>query len=190
MTIKKYQGLRIWVVILLSSSIAISINLHNYVWPVIAVTVAMLILYIARQKVDGVLADERDYIMAGQAARYSLTIFAFLMMIGVFSFLALQDKNPVFADLSTIFAYLTCLLMFINFLVFYFLKTKISKDKPGLIASLKHYLPYLILAFFLALIVVVASLRLFSGEDGWICQDGVWVKHGQPRTAMPEGNCR
>ena len=190
MTIKKYQSLRMGVVILLSSSIAISINLHNYLWPVIAVTVAMLVLYVAKQKVQGVLADERDYIMAGQAARYSLTIFAFLMMIGVFSFLALQDKDPVFADLSTIFAYLTCLLMFINSLVFYFLKTKISKDKPGLIASLKHYLPYLILAFFLALIVTVAGLRLFSGEDDWICQNGAWVQHGQPRAPMPSGSCR
>lgn len=31
---------------------------------------------------------------------------------------------------------------------------------------------------------------LFSGnEDTWICADGAWVKHGNPRSAMPSEPC-
>jgi len=42
---------------------------------------------------------------------------------------------------------------------------------------------------FVALIVIV-GIRLFSGEDNWICQNGVWVKHGQPSGPMPTGTCK
>lgn len=43
-------------------------------------------------------------------------------------------------------------------------------------------------------IVVVAGLaifgvRLWSGEDNWICQDGEWVKHGNPSAAKPTEGC-
>jgi len=34
------------------------------------------------------------------------------------------------------------------------------------------------------------SIRFFSGsEDYWICENGTWVKHGNPSVEMPIGNC-
>ena len=45
----------------------------------------------------------------------------------------------------------------------------------------------------LAVLVVVAatifSVRFFSGEDNWICQEGEWVKHGNPSAAIPTEAC-
>jgi len=45
----------------------------------------------------------------------------------------------------------------------------------------------------LAVLVVVAAaffgVRFFSGEDNWICQEGVWVKHGNPFAAQPTEPC-
>ncbi|MBU1102648.1 GerMN domain-containing protein [Patescibacteria group bacterium] len=42
----------------------------------------------------------------------------------------------------------------------------------------------------LVLIVAVLLLRLFSGdEDTWLCQNGQWVKHGNPSAPMPTASC-
>lgn len=47
-----------------------------------------------------------------------------------------------------------------------------------------------IILIILAVIAVgaVAFLR-FSSEDTWLCQNGQWVKHGNPRLSMPTVGC-
>jgi hypothetical protein len=39
------------------------------------------------------------------------------------------------------------------------------------------------------LIAIVGILRIVSGEDTWICQDGQWIQHGHPSSAMPTEPC-
>lgn len=40
-------------------------------------------------------------------------------------------------------------------------------------------------------IIVVLGVRFFSGdEDTWLCQDGGWVKHGNPSAAKPTSVCQ
>jgi hypothetical protein len=36
---------------------------------------------------------------------------------------------------------------------------------------------------------VVFGLRFFSGEDNWVCQNGEWVKHGNPDSFKPSLPC-
>ncbi|HLN18608.1 MAG TPA: GerMN domain-containing protein [Patescibacteria group bacterium] len=37
---------------------------------------------------------------------------------------------------------------------------------------------------------VIFGIRLFSGnEDGWICENGQWAKHGNPNSPMPTTTC-
>jgi spore germination protein GerM len=36
---------------------------------------------------------------------------------------------------------------------------------------------------------VIFGIRFWSGEDNWICQEGVWVKHGNPSAPMPAEPC-
>ena len=47
---------------------------------------------------------------------------------------------------------------------------------------------------FVALLIILTFIfiRFFlSGpEDDWICQNGQWVKHGNPSSPKPEGDCR
>ena len=46
------------------------------------------------------------------------------------------------------------------------------------------------LAVFCIAIVFFIVTRFFSGpEDAWICQNGQWVKHGNPFAAMPTTPC-
>ncbi len=41
------------------------------------------------------------------------------------------------------------------------------------------------------LAVGILFIRFFGGgdEDAWICVNNAWVKHGNPRAAMPQGGC-
>ena len=41
----------------------------------------------------------------------------------------------------------------------------------------------------LLVVAIVIAAKLFSGEDSWICQDGQWVRHGNPSAAMPANGC-
>jgi hypothetical protein len=42
----------------------------------------------------------------------------------------------------------------------------------------------------LILIIAVLGVRFFSGpEDIWLCQNGQWIKHGQPSAPQPTSGC-
>lgn len=41
----------------------------------------------------------------------------------------------------------------------------------------------------IVLLAIVFAVRLFSGEDDWICAGGEWVKHGYPSAAQPTSPC-
>jgi len=44
---------------------------------------------------------------------------------------------------------------------------------------------------FLILAIILAVRIIFGGpEDSWICQDGRWVKHGNPAGALPTEECK
>ena len=42
----------------------------------------------------------------------------------------------------------------------------------------------------LAAVLAIAGVRLFSDKDSWLCQDGQWIKHGNPSAPMPETGCQ
>lgn len=44
--------------------------------------------------------------------------------------------------------------------------------------------------FLIIAIVTIAILRIFSGEDTWLCSGGTWVRHGNPKAQMPSTICR
>ena len=39
-------------------------------------------------------------------------------------------------------------------------------------------------------LVILVVARVLSPEDNWICQNGEWVKHGNPSGPMPSGSCK
>jgi len=40
-----------------------------------------------------------------------------------------------------------------------------------------------------AIILVFIIIKLLASEDTWVCEDGRWIKHGRPQTAMPTEIC-
>jgi len=47
-----------------------------------------------------------------------------------------------------------------------------------------------VLAGLMLVLLLMMALRLVTGEDNWICQNGRWVAHGNPSAAMPVDKCR
>lgn len=50
----------------------------------------------------------------------------------------------------------------------------------------KLFMPFLALS---ALILIMGCIKSLSGEDDWICKEGMWVKHGVPSAPMPQTPC-
>jgi hypothetical protein len=50
---------------------------------------------------------------------------------------------------------------------------------------------FILLAIIFVIVIGGAGLgvRFFSGEDNWICQNGQWIKHGNPNAPMPITGC-
>jgi len=45
------------------------------------------------------------------------------------------------------------------------------------------------LLFLILPLIIVAGCRVISGEDNWICQNGQWIKHGNPSAPQPTEVC-
>ncbi|MEK7218210.1 MAG: SdpI family protein [Patescibacteria group bacterium] len=61
-------------------------------------------------------------------------------------------------------------------------------NAPSTRGGKKSYL--LLILFCMATAFAVAvGVRLVSSEDDWICSDGQWVKHGNPRVPQPTTPC-
>ena len=123
MTKKQYLFCRLAVVIVLSFSISTSLSLGNYYLPLVFMLTAMAVLYYCRKqlKTKDVLVDERDYQIAGRAARYALYIYGWLGAIGTFVLMALADKQDNLYIISQYLAFSVCFLMLANALIFRYL---------------------------------------------------------------------
>jgi len=78
-------------------------------------------------------------------------------------------------------AFSTCILMLLYSLIFKFYNKIKFSDKKTI---------FLVVTVTSVLILGVFTVRFFSGEDNWICQNGEWVKHGRPDFPAPTIECR
>ncbi len=53
---------------------------------------------------------------------------------------------------------------------------------------LKDKTLFLIVIFIVFL--VIAFARFSSSEDSWICENGKWIKHGNPSSLVPTSECK
>jgi Raf kinase inhibitor-like YbhB/YbcL family protein len=47
----------------------------------------------------------------------------------------------------------------------------------------------ILLSFIVVVIVAIIGIRVLSGEDNWICVNGMWVMHGKPDAPKPTTAC-
>lgn len=54
---------------------------------------------------------------------------------------------------------------------------------------MKKALIIIVAILFIALVTAGVLLLLRGKEDSWLCQNGVWEKHGNPSSSMPMEPC-
>ena len=167
---------------LLAILVSQSVVLRNYILPVIGIAFSSCLLFYLRSKLKNeVIADERDYKIGGDSARWSIQIFSMFAVIVMIILYAKQDLNPSFLPIAVTLAYSVCFLMVLYSLIFHFFNK---------IVFMKSKKVYIVIGAILILMIAFAGLRFFSGEDDWVCQDGQWIKHGSPDFPAPSAECK
>ena len=123
-TPKQFKVIKIVVAMLVASSVAASITYQNYLIPIVVVGIASLIIIFFKGKVEGVLADERDYEVAGKSALLAIQIFGWISMMGMFYFLSAGYEVVAYA-----LAYSVCGLMILYAFIFRFYGKIVSFEK-------------------------------------------------------------
>jgi len=118
MTAKKFLAYRLIVVALLAGVISSFVAVGNYLVPIAAVVTAIIFILIMKKKVNEVLVDERDYKIAGNAARYAMTIFSAISGVIILILFALKKDRPDFELVGSILAYAVCSLMLLYSFIF------------------------------------------------------------------------
>jgi uncharacterized membrane protein len=72
----------------------------------------------ARRRVSTVISDERDYKNAGDAARWTISVFAVGSAVLSIVFMALRANNAAFEILGQTFAYSACFVMLLQSALF------------------------------------------------------------------------
>jgi len=181
MTLKKYQQIKLIITVVIAVIFSQAILYQNYLIPLATLVIASLVLIYLRRQVKEVISDERDYALAGKSASWAIQIYSWFAVVAMFILYAFKNLNPAYEPIAMTLAYSTCLLMFVYSLIFKFQsRAKFTKDKNK----------FIIFALVLAIFAAVFTLRFFSGEDNWICQNGQWIKHGNPSFAAPKSICK
>ncbi|MFA5358646.1 MAG: DUF2178 domain-containing protein [Patescibacteria group bacterium] len=181
MTAKQFLFFKLIVVVILAGVVSSFITVGNYVIPLLVLMTAGVLLYFIKKRVKDVMEDERDFEIAGKAARYAMTIFSLVGGVVIIVIFALRHTNPDLELVGSVFAYAVCFLLLCYSLLF-----KYFQQSPG---SRRRYVLSVVIVVVLFCLLVF-GLRLFSGEDNWICQGGQWLQHGQPDFPAPAESCR
>ena len=181
MTIKKYQQIKLAITVIIAVIFSQAILYQNYLIPLATLVVTSLVLIYLRHQVKEVIADERDYALAGKSASWAIQIYSWIAVFAMFVLYAFKNLNSAYEPIALTLAYSTCTLMVLYSFIFKFqnkIKFTPSKNK------------FLILMIILSIVLGVFTIRLFSGEDNWVCQNSQWVKHGNPSFTAPKSICK
>lgn len=181
MTLKEYRKIQLVIVVIISIIFSQAIFYKNYIIPITVLVASSSILFYLRRSVKEIMADERDYAIGGKAALLAIQVYSWVAVVAMFIFYGLRDTNPAYEPIGMALAFSTCLLLILYALIFrYYDRISFSNKK----------FVYSVLAAILFLGLFVGVARLFSGEDDWICNNGQWVKHGNPSYPAPSVKCK
>ncbi len=176
-----YRWARIIVAVTLGIAISQAILRQNLMLALLAMIIAWIILFFLRGKVKEILADERVYQISGEAARWAIQIFSIIAVAFILFFYTQKDLNPAYEAISLTLSYSVCLLMLMYTIFFKFYNQLVWLKSKNI---------WIFVGIIILFVSIIFGLRLLSGEDDWICQNGQWVKHGQPDWPMPTVECK
>lgn len=122
LTLKKYNAIRLILVILLAFMFSQAIIYKNFFLPVILLALSSLLLIYLRKQVKEVIADERDYEIARRAAFIAMQVYSWIAVVLMFLFYALPDTS--YQPIAMTLAISVCGLMLLQSFIFRFLNRK------------------------------------------------------------------
>jgi uncharacterized membrane protein len=118
MTKKTFSIYRIIAVSIVTIVVSVSINYGNWYLPVISVTASWILLYWLRRNIKEVIADERDYIVAGKASGLAMNIFLLVSVIIGIILYSIGRENIALFNIATTLLYSACFLMVLYAVLF------------------------------------------------------------------------
>lgn len=181
MTLKKYQQIKLAITVAIAIIFSQAILYQNYLIPLATLVISSSVLIWLRRQVKEVVADERDYINSGKSAALAIQVYSWIAVTAMFILYSFKDINPAYEPIALTLAFSTCLLMITYSFIFKFQnKVKFSSNKTR----------FIIFIIILSVFASIFTLRFFSGEDNWVCQNGQWIEHGHPDYSAPTIPCK
>jgi len=116
---KTFKLIKLSVVIILSIVVGASVNSGNWMIPVVGMVVAMGLLLFTKKRVRGVIADERDYEIAGKASRVAYLVFTLSMtFVGLILYSLGRTTYPELFVPGSIILYSICFLVVLQSIFF------------------------------------------------------------------------
>lgn len=66
---------------------------------------------------------------------------------------------------------------------------KCENCKNGGACTCKKYIYYFLEGVLALVIIIGLAVKMTSKEDTWLCENGQWIKHGNPSASMPTEKC-
>ena len=121
MTLKTYQKIKLVFVVCLSMFFSWAIFLDNFIIPVAVMIASSLVLMLLRRRVKEIVADERDWQLAGKAALITVQAYSWMAAISMFILYSMRLQNNLFEPIAMTLAFSACVLMLIYAFTFRFL---------------------------------------------------------------------
>ena len=128
MSYKKYRMWLAIIGIIVGGIVGATIALDNWIIPVIAIVIGILISIVLRRNVKGIVADERTYAAAYKAARFAVSAVGLGMAIIGGILLAVNhgdlSSSPALVGFTLLYA--SCALVVINSLAYTYYNHKLG----------------------------------------------------------------
>lgn len=121
MTLKTYQKIKLVFVFFLAMFFSWAVYLDNFLIPASVMIASTLALMFLRGRVKEIIADERDWQIAGKAALIAVQAYSWIAAISMFILYSLRSQNSFYEPIANTLAFSTCALMLIYAFIFRFL---------------------------------------------------------------------
>lgn len=121
MTLKTYQKIKLVFVFFLAMFFSWAIYLDNFLIPVAVMIISSLILMFLRSRVKEIIADERDWQIAGKAALIAVQVYSWMAAVSMFVLYSLHSQNTFYEPIAMTLAFSACAVMLIYTFIFRFL---------------------------------------------------------------------
>ncbi len=124
MTKKQFKILRLLTVIILSITIGVAVNEDIPYIPPLAILISALLIQFSYRKVDEIVADERDYKLAGQAARASFAVTTLALTALGGGLLAYSTNDPIYYRPGYLVLWIVCFMLVTNTISYLYYQKK------------------------------------------------------------------